>query len=221
MPDSNAFLQSIVKDAQTVCFEKFNLVATSLGPDNPDVKSVKTDLDRVFSALAKPGFWVNPIDADGTPIVAQVITLGGIDSGHADGVVGKIRQTVLLIESEILTPGTVVAASNQPAPPSDMNTRVLNALRITRQQIAIRLQKFAQAGQDLLQDTDFIAMQTRQDQLVATYREKLKNNQIASKLTDVNIIQRNGVQIESSVMASAFMSTYSTLSNFIQMKLGA
>lgn len=220
MPDSNAFLQSIVKDAQTVCFEKFNLAATSLGPDDPDLKAVKTDLDRIFTALSKPGFWINDIDADGTLIVTQVIILGSVDVGHLDGVVGKIRETLVLIETDILAPGLASAAAATPTVPSGMNTSVLNALRMTRQQIAIRIQRFAQAGQDLTQDSDFIAMQTRQDKLVADYREKLKNNLIASKQTDVNIIRNTGNSLETSASQSAFFSAYATLSKFIQMKLG-
>jgi hypothetical protein len=220
MADSNAFLQSIVRDAQTVCLEKFNLAATTLGPTNPDVKAVKMDLDRIFGTLSQPTFWINTIDADGTPIVTQVIVLGSVDAGNLDGVVDKIRQTLQLIETEILLRGQASATAADPAPPSDMNTKVLNALRIARQQIAIRLQKFASAGQDLSQDDDFMTMQNRQDALVNSYREKLKKNQIASKQTDVNIIRNNGNSIESAATQVAFLSTYATLSNFIQLKVG-
>ncbi len=220
MPDSNAFLQSVVRDAQTVCTEKFNLATTSLGPDNPDLKAVKTDLDRIFSTLSKPGFWLNDIDADSTPIVTQVIILGSVDVGHLDGVVGKIRQTLVLIETDILIPGLASSAASTTVP-SGMNAQVLNALRMTRQQIAIRLQNFAQAGQDLTQDPDFIERQTLQDQLVASYREKLKKNLIASKQSHVDILRNNGNAIQASTSKTAFFNIYDTISSFIQLKVGA
>lgn len=220
MPDSNAFLQSVVEDAQKVCIEKFNLATTSLGPDNPDLKAVKTDMDRIFSNLAKPDFWLRDIDADSTPIVTQVIILGAVDTDHLDGIVGKIRQTLVLIETDILIPGLAAAAIISTIP-SGMNAQALNALRITRQQIAVRLQGFAQAGQDLTSDPDFVQRQTKQDQLVADYREKLKKNLIASKQTDVNILRNNGNAIQISTTKTAFFNIYDTISSFIQMKVGA
>jgi len=221
MADSNAFLQSIVKDAQTLCLEKFNLAKTSLGPNNGDVKDLKKDLDRIFSTMAKPGFWTNTIDTDGTIIVVQVISLGGADTTKADVVVLKIRNVLQSIETNILTPVMTTPLNTNGKVPSDMNVQVLNALRITRQQIGIRLQGFAQANQDLTQDPDYRTRQARQDQLVATYREKLLNNGIASKLTDVNVIKRNGNLIAASATKTAFFSAYDTLSNFIQLKVGA
>lgn len=220
MADSNAFLQSIVKDAQTVCLEKFNLAKTSLGPNNGDVKTLKKDLDRIFSTMAKPGFWTNTVDTDGTAIVVQVITLGGADASKADAMVLKIRNVLQSIESNIIIPVLTSPVRMNDKIPSDMNAQVLNALRITRQQIGIRLQDFAQANQDLTQDPDYKTRQARQDQLVTTYREKLLNNLISSKLTDVNVIKRNGNLIAASANKTAFYSAYDTLSNFIQMKVG-
>jgi hypothetical protein len=221
MADNNTFLQSIVKDAQTVCLEKFNLAKTSLGPNNDDVKNLKKDLDRIFSTMAKPGFWTNPVDSDGTPIVLTVITLGKSDAARPIDVVVKIKGVLQSIEVNVLDMVLNTPPLNPKAKvPSDLNTQALNALRITRQQIAIRLQKFAQANQDLSQDPDFKPRQARQDQLVDTYRNKLLNNLIFSKLTDVNVIKQNGNFIAASTSKTAFFSSYDTLSNFIQKKVG-
>ena len=217
MSTSNAFLQSLVADSQTICIEKFNLVKTALGSDNADVRSIKTNMDRIFTALAKPDIWSNEVDADSEPIVEQMIVLGSVDSSHLDGAVKKIQKFLQLLETNMLKP----ALESLDAPPatSGMNLQVLDALRLTRQQIGIRLRGFAQAGVDLTQDDDFQTMQDRQDPLVDTYRDKLKANLVVSKQTDVIIIKRLGDLIAATDTTVAFKSNYSKLSDFVQTKL--
>ncbi len=217
MANSNAFLQSLVKDTQTICTEKFNLAKTALGSNNADIIALKKEMDRIFTALNKPDFWTNTVDADSEPIVEQIIELGSVDSSHLDGVVGKIQKMLRLLETNILNPG-LESVDADPAT-SGMNLQVLDALRLTRQQIGIRLRSFAQAGLDLMQDTEFQTLQARQDPLVVTYREKLKADLIVSKQTDVIIIKRLGDLISATETTDAFKTNYSKLSDFIQTKL--
>ena len=142
---------------------------------------------------------------------------GSVDSRHLDGVVGKIQKMLRLLETNILNPG-LESVDADPAT-SGMNLQVLDALRLTRQQIGIRLRSFAQAGLDLMQDTEFQTLQARQDPLVVTYREKLKADLIVSKQTDVIIIKRLGDLISATETTDAFKTNYSKLSDFIQTKL--
>ena len=217
MANSNAFLQSLVNDAQTICIEKFNLAETALGPGNNTLIILKSDLDRVFTELTKPDIWSNEVDADSEPIVEQIIVLGSADSSRPDGVVQQIQTILQLLENNILKPG--LESLNTTPTTSGMNLQVLDALRLTRQQIGIRLRAFAQAGDDLLQDTEFQALQERQDPLVDTYRDKLKANLIVSKQTDVIIIKRLGDLIAGTDTTDAFKTNYGKLSDFIQTKL--
>lgn len=217
MANSNAFLQSLVKDSQTICIEKFNLAKTALGANNADIVALQKDTDRIFTALSKPDIWANTVDADSEPIVEQIIVLGSVDSSHLDGVVGKIRKMLELLEANILQPG-LESVDAGPAT-SGMNLQVLDALRLTRQQIGMRLRSFALAGEDLTQDSEFQTLQARQDPLVDGYREKLKADLIVSKQTDVIIIKRLGDLISATETTDAFKTNYSKLSDFIQTKL--
>ena len=219
MADSNAFLQSIVADAKTVCQNKFNLAKTVMDPNNDDLKKLKKDMDRIFSTMAKPGFWNASVDTDGTQVVVQVISLGKSDGSQPDKLLKTMGGLLQAIQVTIIQPAQDTTV--QTRVPSDMNTQALNALRMTRQQIAMRLQKFAQNNQDLSQDPDFKTRQQKQDTLAATYREKLLNNQIASKQTDIKVLKQSGVTIAGTLSKTAFLSAYDNLTNFIQLKVGS
>lgn len=218
MADSNAFLQTIVTDAKTVCQNKFNLAKTVVDPNNDDLKKLKKDMDRIFSTMAKPGFWNASVDADGTQVVVRVISLGKTDGTQPDKLLKNIGGLLQALEVTILQPAQDTTV--QTKLPSDMNTQALNALRMTRQQIAMRVQKFAQNNQDISQDPDYKTRQQKQDTLVATYREKLLNNLISSKQTDVKVLKQSGVTISGTLSKTAFFSAYDNLTNFIQLKVG-
>ena len=219
MTKVNNFLESIVKSAQSVCLEKFNLAQTIPGPNAADLAVLKPDMDRIFTSLAKPDLWNSPtpIDTDGTAIVAQVIALDNVQPTQLNTVAAKIRGILTLLDVSILKSGAQPQMAV--AVTSGMNMRILNALRITRQQINIRLQKFTDAGQDLSQDDAFIAMQLRQEHLVKAYREKLTDNLIVGKESDVTIIQLSGNTIANTTTTAIFKMQYNKLNHFIQSQL--
>lgn len=219
MANVNAFLQSIFKNAQSVCIEKFNLAKTAIGPDNAELNAVKPEMDRIFSPLEKQDFWNKPIpiDTDGTSIVAQVIALDKTQPAQFNTVAAKIRGILLLLDTRVLKAGAKPLVVSTVT--SAMNIRILNALRITRQQINIRLQKFFDAGQDLTQDEAFKVMQIRQENLVKTYREQLTANLIDGKEGDVTIIQLSGTSHANAATTAMFKIQYNKLNNFIQDEL--
>ncbi len=219
MANVNAFLQSIVKNTQSVCLEKFNLAKTAIGPANAELNAVKPDMDRIFLALDKPDFWTRPIpiDTDGTIIVAQVIVLDKLQPAQFNMVAAKIRSILTLLDTGVLKAAAKPLVVSTVT--SGMNIRILNALRITRQQINIRLQKFVDAGQDLTQDEAFKVMQIRQENLVKTYREQLTANLIDGKQGDVDAIQLSGKNHAATTTTAMFKIHYNKLNNFIQDEL--
>lgn len=219
MANVNAFLQSIVKSAKLVCFEKFNLAKTAFGPDNAELNAVKPDMDRIFLALDKQDFWnsTKPIDTDGTIIATQVIALDNVQPPQFNEVAAKIRSILTLLDTSVIKAAAKPLALSIVT--SGMNIRILNALRITRQKINIRLQKFVDAGQDLTQDEAFKVMQIRQENLVKTYREQLTANQINGKEEDVEIIQLLGNNHAMAATSTIFKVHYNKLNNFIQAEL--
>lgn len=218
MPNSNAFLLSLVNDAQTICVEKFNIAKTTSGAGVATLISVGSDMERIFAAVGNPDIWSATIDADSEPIVEQIIVLGSMDGSQPDEVLSKIAQMLQLIEVNILKPG--MESTDAEPTTSGMNLQVLDALRLTRQQIGMKLRSFALAGEDLTQNPTFQTMMAQQDTLVKTYREQLKDNKIVSKQTDVIIIKRLGDLISASETTHIFKTNYSKLSDFIQLKLG-
>lgn len=220
MPDSNTFLRALIAGAQSICIEKLDLAKTALGATNPAVVTTGKAMQLLFDALSAPDLWLFPMEVDSAPINRRMIALGGLGSMQAAEILTQIRQLVELLEQTVLRPRMQAVREAGDAPPtSDMNLQVMNALARTRQQIGIRLFRFAQAGQDLQQDPAFLAMQARQETLVNTYWEKLKTNAIIGRETDVIQIRQRGEFISSSFNVATFTLHYSLLSTFIQSHL--
>lgn len=216
MPNANAYLNSVVKDAKAVSREKFNLAKSALGQDNPDILETGARLDTVFLRLDDSGLWNRPVSYNCDSILENIVVLGG--STAPGDIVKAIRD--MLAQLEKLLVRANLESLDDTSLTSGMNLQVLDALRVTGQQIDTRLRNFAQGGQDLMQDAAFQVMWNRQATLTGVYREKLKSNAISSQKTDVIIVKRSGDLMAASPTTDAFKSTFGRLSDFIQAKVG-
>lgn len=220
MPNINHSLRATVQDGKTIFLEKFTLAKTDLGPTNTDIVQMGADMGQLFAQFDKPDFWARQINFDANSLNEQFIVLGSQSSDDGPGLLRELQKLLRMLQQ-------IVENANQELAPGDtsqvfdMNLKVLDALRITRQQINTRLDTFAAAGQDLRQEADFQAMKARQDELIQTYRDKLLRNAIKSIKTDVIIVSRAGSILATAVSPDAFKTNYGQLTRFIQLKVGA
>lgn len=213
-------LRTLIAGAQNVCLEKIDLFKRSSGANASAATAVEKRMERLFDALSDPGIWGEPPLINHDPINQNIVELEKLGSDRTAEIPGQITRLLDLIEQSILQSDLEsTRGPNNTPPTNDMNLQVMNALARTRQQIGIRLVKFAQEGEDLQQDPEFQTMQSQQETLVSSYWEKLKTNAITGRETDVNHIRQRGEFIASSAVVGTFKVHYKLLSEFIRSKL--
>lgn len=216
----NNALRILIARAQTICLEKLEMAKMSRGADAPALAATEKRMEQLFDRLSDPGVWAVPLQADAEPINQNILALEALGKDRAAEIPEHINRLLDQIDQSILQSDLESTGGPGDAPPTnDMNLQVMNALARTRQQIGIRLVKFAQEGQDLQQDPEFQTMQGQQETLVGTYWEKLKTNAITGRETDVNNIRQRGEFIATSAVVGTFKVHYKLLSEFIRSKL--
>lgn len=222
MSNSNTFLRTLIAGAHSICIEKLAVAKAAPDAAPSTIEATAEIMDRLFNSLEAPDIWTVTLDVDSDPINRQIIALGSLGSNQGAEIVTQMRLLFELLDQTVLQPRLQVALDVPNALlPSDMNLQVMNALTRTRQQIGIRLVRFAQAGQDLQQDPEFLELQATHEALVSGYWEKLKTNAIAGRETDVRNIRQRGELISTSPDVDHFLRQYKMLTNFIQSELDA
>ena len=218
--DMDTSLRTLIARAQNVCLEKLDLFKSASGANAGTATALEKRMERLFDALSDPGIWAQPLQVNHEPIEQSMAELDKLGNDRVAEIPEQITRLLDLIEQSILKSELETTRGPDDTPPTnDMNLQVMNALARTRQQIGIRLVKFAQEGQDLQQDPEFQTMQSQQETLVGTYWEKLKTNAITGRETDVNNIRQRGEFIASSAVVGTFKVHYKLLSEFIRSKL--
>jgi len=218
MPKPTLLTRDIVKNAKVACLEKFGIVQMAFGAGDTEMKTMKADIDQVFTAFDDPNFWTRPVPCDKKAILDTTSTLRGLDHSDLVGIVLDIRKLLGLLEKTLPDTGLESFSSRGMAADPVVNRMVLDALLGVPRKMLRRLQFF---GQPLMQDAEFKQMHDKQKPLVQSYNDQLESGAIGANLTDRDDVVAQGSKIEGSTTIPVFKQQFDGFTELVKKKLSS
>ena len=209
----NESLQALLNNARLICLVKFESVEPHLGTTNSAIKATESNLQKLFGHFPNPLLWTVPINCDRGKIAQLVLDIDSVDPTDLSKYGRLIQQFLNLLKDDVLK-NALNRISQTSA--STWNVRMLNALRVTLQEVENRKVFFKN---DLDQDPDFPQMQARQQALVGDFRELLRTNAIESNESRVNNMKQRGTLIKQATPVAMFLKLFGKLSDFIDQQI--
>lgn len=188
MSDKNTKLANWLKKAHQACKTRLEKITEEALLPADHLEALQQKVQNLFNDFNQPELWIASIDytdEDQSSLLEHIVKLQSTGPDKPEDFEQETNALIDFLRADILP---LAKAWADTASPSEWNRQMRDELLRMRKTLRQVKNKFVNQGNDLDNDADFVAADTRFHELMVSYWQKLTNNEVSTNEDQIELM---------------------------------
>lgn len=216
MSNGNEELILFLKDAHQACQSKLEaLEGQNEAVDQAELERTKSEVKALFEGFSQQSLWVHPVEYEKSKLLQSIVEIKMAPEQEPLNFLEKVAQLVGYLRDSVLPSAK---AFLERADTAEWNLKMLDELLRIRRSLREAKHRFAEAGDNLDEDEEFVEIEEQFTALLAIYRALLRDNKLIASEDDIRLVQLINGLLKSVGTVPDFKNAYRALNDFVAEK---